>query len=352
MSIVSEAELKKDISTKQFLPVYLIYGDDSFLKNHYKNTLANKATDGDPFFNLQKFEGDIDLQEVFDAVNQFPMLADRKSVVLSDYNFERCEKSDFERLIELVLNVNDTCVLIICFDTVDFDSKKGSREKRLIDAVNKVGGSCVQINHRNTESLIKMLSDGAKKRGCAFDFAAVRYLIEVSGSDLSTLKNELEKLCAFVGNGNAITKATIDSVSVKSVDASVYEYVKLLFAGNITLALKQLDDMFFMRIDPFIILGTLSSSYVDLHRAYAANLSGIKGAKVIDDFKYPKNKHFLVEKAVNNLKKFNTKKLRLSLETIAATDKLLKSFSAQPRILLEQLTVKLIYIIEKGEAVD
>ena len=37
-----------------------------------------------------------------------------------------------------------------------------------------------------------MLSDGAAKRGCRFGEIAARYLIEISGTDLSTLRNELE----------------------------------------------------------------------------------------------------------------------------------------------------------------
>lgn len=348
MPIVYEDELRRDIASKRFAPVYLIYGDDSYLKNHYKDTLAEKSYDGDPFFNLQKFEGDIELQEVFDAVNQFPMMADCKSVVLSDYDFSR---GDFDRFVQLISNANDTCVLILCFDTVEFDSKKGTKEKKIISAVEKVGGKCAEINHRSITALVKMLSDGAKKRGCNFSEISARHLIEISGTDLSTLKNELDKLCAFVGSGE-ITKETIEQIAVKSVDASVYEYVKQIIAGNISDALTQLDDMFFMRIEPMIILSVAASSYVDIYRAYTANIKGASKSDIAADFKYPKNKLFLIDRAAQNLKKFNSTKLQLSLDSIAEADKSLKSFGTDPRTVLEQLTVKLVYILAKGEAVD
>lgn len=348
MPIVYEDELRRDIASRKFAPVYLIYGDDSYLKNYYKDTLAKKAYDGDPFFNLQKFECDVDLQEVFDAVNQFPMMADCKSVLLTDFDFT---KGDFDRFLELISNANDTCVLILCFDTVDFDAKKGTKEKKILAAVEKVGGKCAEVNHRSITALVKMLSDGAKKRGCNFGEIACCHLIEVSGTDLSTLKNELDKLCAYVGSGE-ISKDVVEQISVKSVDASVYEYVKQIIAGNISAALTQLDDMFFMRIEPMIILSVASSSYVDIYRAYAANLKGASKADIAADFKYPKNKLFLIDRAIQNLKKFDGKKLRLSLDCIAEADKSLKSFGADPRTVLEQLTVKLVYILAKGEAVD
>ena len=87
------------------------------------NHFAKKASDGDEFFNLQKFEGDDNLQEVIDAVNQFPMMADRKSVVLSDFDFEHCSKENFDRLLDLIANANDTCVFILAFVNIDFDAK-------------------------------------------------------------------------------------------------------------------------------------------------------------------------------------------------------------------------------------
>lgn len=351
MPIVYEEQLKKDISSKRFAPIYLIYGDDSYLKNYYKDALAKKASDGDPFFNLQKFEGDVDLQEVFDAVNQFPMMAERKSVVLSDFDFEHCAKSDFDRLIELISCANDTCVLVICFDTVDFDVKRGAKEKKILSTIEKAEGTIAEINHRSITALVKMLSDGAKKRGCNFGEIAARYLIEISGNDLSTLQNELNKLCAYVGSGD-ISKEIVEQIAVKSTDASVYEYVKQILCGNVSVALTMLDDMFFMRIEPMIILSTAASSYVDIYRAYTANIKGALKADIAADFKYPKNKLFLIDRAAQNLKKFNSAKLRLSLAAIADADKALKSFGAEPRAVLEQLTVKLVYIIAKGEAVD
>ena len=351
MPIILEDELRRDITSGRFAPVYLIFGDDAYLKNNYKDTLAKKASDGDPFFNLQKFEGDDNLQEAFDAVNQFPMMADRKSVVLSDFDFEHCSKENFDKLLDLISSANDTCVLIIAFNNIDFDAKKGAKEKKIIAAVEKVGGKCAEINHRSVTALSKMLSDGAKKRGCHFGEIAIRYLIEVSGTDLNTLKNELDKICAYVGSGD-ITKEIVEKIAVKSVDASVYEYVKQIFAGDISTALKMLDDMFFMRVEPMIILSVAASSYVDIYRAYTANIAGVSKENIADDFKYPKNKLFVIDRAAQNLRKFDGNKLRLSLECLADADKALKSFGADPRTILEQLTVKLVYIIAKGESVD
>ena len=49
---------------------------------------------------------------------------------------------------------------------------------------------------------------------------------------------------------------------------------------------------------------------------------------------------------------FDFKKLCLSFEALVDADRRLKSNGADGRIILEQLVVRLIYIIAKGEAVD
>ena len=86
--MIFEDELSKSITEGKFYDVYFIFGEDAYLKNYYSNKLIDKSYDGDPFFNLQKFEDNVDLQEVYDAVNQFPMMSDKKCVVLSDFDFE------------------------------------------------------------------------------------------------------------------------------------------------------------------------------------------------------------------------------------------------------------------------
>lgn len=59
-----------------------------------------------------------------------------------------------------------------------------------------------------------------------------------------------------------------------------------------------------------------------------------------------------LDRAAQSLSKFDFKRLALSFEALLAADKQLKSFGADPRTVLEQLTVRLIYIIAKGESVD
>lgn len=350
MPVIFEDALNTEISKGKIAPVYLLFGDDPYLKKFYADKISEKSYDGDPFFNLCKFEGDADLQQVYDATAQMPMMADKKCVTLTDYDFEHASKSDFDKLCTLLCETNDDCVLVLRFDSVEFDYKRASKAKKLIAAAEKGGGRAVCLDHRRPAQLIKMLTDGAAKRKCSMDSSVARYVVETVGDDISTLKNELDKLCGLAAGG-VIDKSAVDSVCVKSVEASVYDYMKQVLACNLEGALRLLDELFFMRIEPMIILHTAASSYIDIYRVHAARKSGVAIQQVAKDFGY-KNRAFVLERAASDLKKLDSKRISLGFEAILEAERGLKSTGLDPRVVLEQLTVRLVYIIIKGDSVD
>ncbi len=350
MPVIFEDALNTELSKGNIAPVYLLFGDDSYLKKFYADKISEKSYDGDPFFNFCRFEGDVDLQQVYDAVVQLPMMADRKCVTLTDYDFEHAAKSDFDKLCTLLHESVPECVFILRFDSVEFDHKRGAKAKKLIDAAEKGGGRAVCLDHRKPAQLVKMLTDGAAKRRCRMDSVVARYVIETVGDDISTLKNELDKLCSFAGGGD-IDKATVDRICVKSVEASVYDYMKKVLSCDLEGAMKLLDGLFFMRIDPMIILYTAASSYVDIYRVHAAKKGGAAIPQIAKDFGY-KNRAFVLERAAGDLKRLDSKRIALGFKVLLEAEKGLKSTGLDPRTVLEQMTVRLVYTIIKGESVD
>ncbi len=251
MAVLFEDAVKKDLSNSNFAPVYILFGNDSQLKKLYFDKLCDNTYGGDPFFNLLKFDRDSKLQDIYDAVMQYPMMADTKCVAITDFDIEGASKDDFDKLCAIISEVTDGTTLVIRFDAEEFDFKKSIRAKKVITVAEKLGGKVIALNRRTLPQLAKTLTEAAKKRGCALSDKNARYLVETAGDDLSTLKNEINKLCAFVNSGE-ITKETIDFVSVKTSDASVYDYVKEVLSGNVSAALGMLSTMFYSRMEPMI----------------------------------------------------------------------------------------------------
>lgn len=350
MAVINEDAFKSRIKSGSLAPVYIIFGDDGYLKKMYVEKLTKMTADKDDIFNFCRFGGDCDLQEVYDFLWQIPMMADKKCAVLCDYDFEHCSKTDFDKLLSLAAEGCDTALLIIWFDSLQIDVKKSAKFKKLVSAAEKCGGAAVSLNHRRAPELVKMLTDGAAKRGCKMESAAARYLVESAGEDINTLVNELDKLCYYLPNGE-ITKTAVDYVCTKTPEASVYNLSKQIFARQSGEALKTLDELFFMRFEPMMILYTVSSPYIDMYRLYTFKKNGADKKELSEIFGY-KGREFLIDRAAQSLRLFDFKRLTLSFEALIDADRRLKSYGADGRIILEQLIVRLIYIIAKGEAVD
>ncbi len=350
MAVINEDVLKKEISSKTLANSYMLFGDDSFLKKHYSDILVKKSFSGDPFFNFHKFESFVDLQDVYDAANQMPMMSDSKCILLLDYDFEHATKTDFERLCELLVDNSEFSKIILKFDSVDVDIKHSARAKKLISSIEKGNGRAVQLNHRTPQALTKILCDAAAKRGCVLKSNVALYLVQSVGEDLNILRSEIDKLCAFTSQGE-ITKETVDLVCIKTIEGSVYNYVSEIINGNVSNALNILDDMFYMRMEPIAILYTVSASFIDMLRVFTAQRDGVKIPEIASTFGY-KNRAFVLDKASYNFKKLDSKRLFACLDTLLEADTKIKNSKTDSKIILEELTVKLIYIIVKGETVD
>lgn len=349
MAVIFEEALKQSLK-RGLLPIYILFGEDAYLKMKYLKQISSAIAPEDDVFNYAKFNGNCDLQEVYDAVMQMPLMNDRKCVILNDFDYLHCDVSSLERLTEIVSTVPSETTLILYFDGIEVDHKKNAKFKKLMTACEKNGGVAVQLNHLTRGGLVKMLCDGATKRNCKMDSVTAGYLVDTAGEDINLLRNELDKLCAFVGDGT-ISKEHIDRVSTKTVEANIYNLADLIINCKSTEALNLLDDMFFTKIEPIVVLYNVAGVFTDMYRVYSAKAKNIPLSQVASTFQYG-NRAFVLEKAERKLKNFDHNKLSLCLETLLKTDTLLKTFGANQRAVIEEMVVKLIYIIARGEVLD
>lgn len=349
MAVIFEEALKQSLK-RGLLPVYVLFGEDAYLKMKYLKQISSAITEEDDVFNYAKFAGNCDLQEVYDAVMQMPLMKDRKCVILNDFDYLHCDTASLERLTEIVSCVPNETTLILYFDGIEVDHKKNAKFKKLMTACEKNKGVAVQLNHPTRAGLVKMLSDGANKRGLKMDSSAAGYLVDTAGEDINLLRNELDKLCAFVVEGT-VSKEHIDAVCTKTVEANIYNLADLIINCKSTEALNLLDDMFFTKIEPIVVLYNVAGVFTDMYRVYSAKAKNIPLSQVAGTFGYG-NRTFVLEKAERKLRHFDHNKLSLCLETLLKTDTLLKTFGANQRAVIEEMVVKLIYIISRGEALD
>lgn len=346
MPELNEKELKTHIKSEEPYPVYLICGDEDYLKKHYTDSLVAKIVPPElESFNFDRFEGkNLDLRDVFDKAEMMPMMAERRCIVVENCKLEGMNEADFELLSSYCSNPTDFSSIIFFQKNADFSLAKA---KKAVGCISKIGAVCL-LNKRQGADLIKPLISSAKKHNCVLSTPMANYLVSLVGDDFNTLINELSKVCHYCGEGE-ITKKHIDDVAVKTDDAKIYLLTKALIAGDFDKALQVLHILLRQKTEPEYILGTLVSTYVDMYRAKISVSCGERAEALSEPFKYGKLE-FRLTNGGRDASKMTVDTLRLCLEELSKADMKLKNGRDMPTVVLEQLMVRL-FLIRSGEKV-
>lgn len=341
--MLTETQLKAELTKKSFRSTYLLFGDDPYLVKHYTDLAAEKIVGENRDLNLAELSESTGVDRIFEAINQLSFTGDRLCVLVRDYNFESCPIKDFKALQQTISNAPVNNTLILCCEAFEITPKKSDRFKKLAATIEGAGGGVCQLNHKSNAQLIKMLCDGAARRGCTLRPDAAGYLIETCTNDLNILQNELEKLVAYVNSGE-ITRETIDCVCPKTVAASIYDLARHIMNGQGDRAIRLLHDLQLMGLSNVEILANITGFYVDLYRAKAAAKSGISADRAAEDLGYPKNRAFVMKNAMRDARAVSDKALSEILRELLLADKIVKGES---KLSAHNGTAQLEYLITR-----
>ncbi len=341
MAVLTEKELKQQIKSGSFANLYLIFGDESYLKQHYVSQICEKAVDKDfSDFNMHKFDGkEAAIDDISNAVEAMPMMSELSCVLVKDLPLDTLSDNDYEKLVSILSDLPETCVFIFYIDNAKTDKRKGGKFSNILNIAEQKG-AVVELNKLNLSELNKLITSGVQKRGCTIDYSNANYFINCVGDDLNLLLNEMDKLCFYVKSGE-IKKADIDDVCVKSIEAKVFDLSKALLQNNCDKAFSLLDTLYSQKTEPVLIAGTLISAYVDMYRAKIAILAGERAEDVSKFYNY-KNKEFRLRNAAKDASELTITQLRLCLDELSKADELLKGSGFDSRLVLEQCMSKLL----------
>lgn len=344
MTFNDEQSIKKHIKDGNFSSLYLVYGDESYLSVFYANSLASSITDTSGMsFNYYYFDSEtVNFDSVYEACETLPVMSDRVCVFVKDFNFVKASAEELNLYIDYFSKIPDTSTLIFLMSSVEVDVKQNPKWKTVIDTANKHG--CVfSLAKRSDNAVADLLVRSAGKRGSSISKENAEYFISIVGNEMNVLLNEFDKICAYAF-GKEITKELIDSIAVKSVEASVFDLTTAVNSGKSDKAFEILSQLIKEKTEPTVIIGTIAFGYVDIYRAKAAQLQRAGYSEYLKAFSSYKGKSFRLEKAARSADKLTMSQIKELLEAVSDADIRIKSFSTDNNIILEELIAKLLYI--------
>lgn len=345
MPLINEEKLAKMLKEGIRDNIWLLFGNDTFLKDLYCEKLTDAVVSGSlKAFNLRVFNDDsADMEEILEACDILPVMSDRTCVLVRNYPLASLNKESTAAFEAGLKNLPETTVLIFFFNTINIDYGKKD-ERKWTDIVNLVMkyGVCARIDKRTPERTAKMLVSRAKQRNTEISQEDARYLTEAVGGDMQVVQSEFYKLCDYA-DGRPITRAMIDEICSKTVEASSYDISKCILSGDTDRAYKIITELLHQKTKKEYLLGSIASAFVNSYRYKLA----LNANKSVSEFK----EAFGIKTQLGELGQF-VRKTKLSdikkcIDILLEADVKIKSTSADEYALFTELTAKLAATVEE-----
>lgn len=247
-------ELKKQIKENKLSGLYLLYGQEVYIKENYIKKMTDSIDDcGFPDFNRIVIDGkSMTLSEVDDAIESFPMMSEKKLIIIKDSGiFQKATEEQKEYWVKRLENLPDYVILI--FDEEGAD-KRGILYKRAAKT-----GLAAEFNYMSVSDLVTWVSREVMNANLKISKDVAEYFVSVCDEGMSNLKNELDKLLNYCDE--QITKTDVDKIVSKAVGIRVFELTDCIMAKDADGALKILFELKTVKESAFKLLYLLSSSF-------------------------------------------------------------------------------------------
>jgi DNA polymerase III subunit delta len=329
MKTLSRVELER--SLRQGLePLYLLVGPERYLRRAAAQSITDAALSATLIrdFNDASFSLLTDsVRSAIAAAEQLPMMSERRVVRVRD--FARLRETDEDVLIAYLSNPSPTTVMIFTVD--DLDKRKKST-KALLDACTVVDFSPLKDSEAKAwaKSYLKSLK-------AAVDDQVLSEIINLVGTDIQTLANELDKLASAALDTGHISMDLVDELIGRSRELSNFELGDHLLSSNRKRALETLYRLLDDGAEPVMLIGLIAGNY---HRlALGKHLLASGGREEV--FRNISMPPFKRDSYIATLQRSDAKKIARGIQLTAAADLAIKTSQATPRLQLEMLVCEL-----------
>jgi DNA polymerase III subunit delta len=341
MASVSPHELLARLAKGKPIPGILLVGADSYLRDLCRSKLVDAyVAEGTRDWGVRKFSADDDdVSVILGQAQTMPMLAPQQVIFVSEVEaWERLGDDSRDSLVKQISEYldNPAPFTVLVFEAAALDQRM--RLARLF--AEKTVTVSVELSTDPVERarLAMPLSlEMAKELGATLEPDAAEELCDILNGELASIRTELEKLSAYVGERRKITRADVDLLVISARKYEVWDLADMLSARKPAQALEFLDRLLREGEAAPALLGALAWTYRKLLEAQELP-PGTAGWQAASRLKMRPQ---AAELAVRQSRRFPKSQLTTGLAALYEADSRLKSGGTNQRAVMEFLVSQL-----------
>ena len=319
--------IDEDIKRGQFAQVYLLYGEEAYLKKQYKDKLKHAMVPEGDTMNFSAFEGkSINPKEIIDLAETLPFFADRRVILIENSGFF---KNACEELAEYLPQVAPATHFIFVEEEVDKRSKMYKAAK--------TSGRIVEFLPQNEELLTRWILGRLKREGKNITGSVMQLFLTKTGTDMGNIDRELEKLLCYTLDRDVITAEDVEAVVTEQTTNKIFEMVNAVAEHNQRRALDLYYDLLTFTEPPMRIMFLISRQFQILFHVRDMAAKGLDQQTMAKKAGIPP---FAVRKNVSQAKGFTMEQLKQALRDGAELEESVKTGRMDDRMAVELFLMK------------
>ncbi len=256
--IPSINEAIKSLKNGKLIPIYYLFGEDSFSIKNCLELIQEKAK---PFlssdFDKEIFYGDDkSLVDVLDSASAFPFGSEKKLTIFKDFEKIR----DKKKLLAYAQSPADFTILVLIHNgnitNLDTELYRKLAANGFIFSAKMLKG----------QDLITWLMEFCESKGKQLSYPNAQVLIDIVGENRNLLEAQLDKIFVFLGDAKEITLNSIHSLSTSLKEYTIFDLQnnigKKKKAASLNIALNMLEK----GVEPIFIIHMLTRYFTGLSR--------------------------------------------------------------------------------------
>lgn len=326
MAVFGRDHLRNQLKRREFFPVYLLFGAETYVRDIAAKTIADLVLEDSELREFNDVEHsllDSTIANALSDAEQLPLMSSRRVVKISNVIIsatgknENISEEDEKPLIDYLNRPSETSVVIFVADEFD---KRRRISKLLIEK-----SVAIEFAELKDSELIKWVKTKLDQLNSKGEEKAIRYLVSLVGSNVRRLSNEIEKLCSAALPESLITYELVESLVANSREITNFALTDNLMDKNRSMTLKVLKKLLDDGAEPLMLLGLIASNYRRLALAKELMNRGGDKSSVMRAISLPP---FMHDEFLASARRADSRHLSDTLQRIAETDLAIKTSKA------------------------
>ena len=321
--------IAQDIKSAQFSHLYLLYGEEAYLRRQYRDKLRAALVPADDTMNCSVYSGkDINASEVVDLAGTMPFFAERRVIIIENSGWL---KSGNDQFLALVKAIPDTTYLIL----VEEETDKRSKLYKAVTA----NGYAALCEMQDEATLRKWVMGLLKKENKLITPDALTLLLDKTGTSMENIRREVEKLVCYKYYDEGITVSDVEELCIVQIQNQIFDMVEAVAQKKQKQALKLYYNLLALKEAPMKILALIARQFNVLLQVKEMKSKGYHESDIAKQTGL--NPYYLKKKYIPQAAQFKQAQLETALKACVEAEEAVKTGRMPDLLSVELIIVSL-----------